>query len=64
MSPHNWASRVVERRGGLEGSRMASQKGHSSGRAPGENFWSGQEGCIHDPTSRHLLLGALHALQN
>lgn len=64
VSPHNWASRVAERRGGLEGSHRASQKGHSTGRGPAENFLRGGEGCKHDPTSRHLLLGARHALQS
>jgi hypothetical protein len=64
VSPHNWASRVAERRGGLDGLRMASQKGHSAGRSPAENFLRGGEGCKHDPTSRHLLLGARHALQS
>ncbi len=64
VSPHNWASRVAERRGGLEGARRASQKSHLSGGSPEENFLRVGGGCKHGSTSRHLLLGALHALQS
>lgn len=64
VSPHNWASRVAERRGGLEGSRKASRKCHSAGRRPAESLLRVRDRGIHDPTSRHFLLGARHALQS